>query len=161
MKQAIKAPPTETWRDKILDEHRALDQAVTGLRQALTRPRPEIGQAGAHSWASALSRQLVDLHDQLCRHFRYEEQSGMMEELRQCHPRATTQVDVLAEEHVTMLAESRRVIAALLHYSEDDAARGVGLRRRLAAMLDGLEEHERRENALIMDLSFSDLGLGD
>ena len=149
------------WREKILDDHRALDQAVAAIRRSIERPRPEIGQPGAHAWASELSQGLVDLHDQLCRHFRYEEQSGMMEDLMASHPRASGQVDTLVEEHVAMLAESRGVIAALLSYSEDQAELGIGLRRRMTAMLDRLEEHERRENSLVMDLAFSDLGLGD
>ena len=77
------------------------------------------------------------------------------------HPRASGQVDTLVEEHAAMLAESRGVIAALLAYSEDQAELGIGLRRRMTEMLDRLEEHERRENSLVMDLAFSDLGLGD
>ena len=157
----IETKTTESWREKILDDHRALDQAVRAVRSALEKRRPEIGQRGAHAWASELSRQLVDLHDQLCRHFRYEEQSGMMEDLTESHPRTSTQVGALLDEHTAILAESRACIDALLSYSEDDAARGAGLRRWMMAMLYRLDEHERRENSLIVDLAFSDLGLGD
>ena len=155
------AAATEDWRERILDDHRALSQAVAAIRRSIDRPRPGVGQPGAHTWASQLSQELVDFHDQLCRHFRYEEQSGIMEELMASHPRASGQVDTLVEEHAAMLAESRGVIAALLAYSEDRAELGIGLRRRMTAMLDRFEEHERRENSLIMDLALSDLGLGD
>lgn len=152
---------TASWREKIIDEHRLLEQSVERIRQALEPPRPEIGQPGAHAWASELSRQLVELHDQLCRHFRYEEQSGMMEELKERHPRATGDIDDLLAEHAALLSKSRRVINSLLSYSEDDVVRGAGLRRRMTGLLDRLDQHERRENSLIMDLAFSDLGLGD
>ncbi len=77
------------------------------------------------------------------------------------HPRASGEVDILVEEHARMLADSRRVIDLLLSYSEDDAVRGIGLRRRMNAILDRLDQHERRENSLIFDLAFSDLGQGD
>lgn len=157
----MQATATETWREKILDEHRALDDGVRRIRRALERPRPELGEIGAHSWASEISQKLLDLHDQLCRHFRYEEESGMIRELKETHPRASAEVDTLVEEHAALLEDCRRMIGALLSYSEDDAIQGVGLRRHMRAMLDRLDKHERQENSLIIDLACSDLGLGD
>ena len=157
----MQATATETWRQKILDEHRELEEKILELRSTLRKPRPELGTAGSHVWASEVSRKLVDLHDQLCRHFRYEEESGMMEDLMKRHPRASGQVDELRAEHSEMLAESRELVALLMAYSEDSKSAGVGLRRRLGALLDLLGQHERHENSLIMDLAYSDLGLGD
>ncbi len=157
----MQAISTETWREKVVEDHRQLNEAVAGIRRLLEEPRPEIGQPGAHAWASEMSRRMVELHDHLCRHFRYEEQGGMMEDLMESHPRATGKVETLVDEHATMLEESRWMIGALLSYSEEAERSGAGLRQRLSAMLDRLEEHERHENSLIMDLAFDDLGLGD
>lgn len=157
----MQATATETWRQKIIEEHRELNEKVERLRGYLRKPRPELGSAGSHLWASELSQQLVELHDQLCRHFRYEEKSGMMEDIMRRHPRATGQVDELLDEHTVMLDESRELVTLLLAYSEDSKSADVRLRRRLNKLLDQLGEHERNENSLIMDLAYNDLGLGD
>ena len=63
--------------DRVLAEHRALDTQVGELETFLDAPRPTIGKVGFHTWAADLSGRLVRLHDELFRHFRFEEQSGM------------------------------------------------------------------------------------
>lgn len=155
-KSAVKA-----WRERVLKEHRMLNQTVGDLRRFLAMPRPEMGEAGAHTWATDLSKRLADLHDLMFRHFRFEEKGGMMEDLVVSHPRATGQVDSLLDDHTRILEESRKIMAAVLAYSDGSATSERKLRRRLVTLLDRFSEHERAENDLIMDLAYHDLGLGD
>lgn len=161
MQKTLEKKATDTWRNQVLEEHRMLNETIANLREFLDLPRPGLGREGAHGWASDLSKRLADLHDLLFRHFRYEEQGGMMEELVQSHPRATGQVDNLLDEHTEILESSRKIMSAVLAYSEAAAGADTRLRTRLSKLLDQLGEHERTENTLIMDLAYYDLGLGD
>ena len=85
----------------------------------------------------------------------------MMEDLMESEPRSTGQVHELIEEHAAVLAENRALINLLLSDVEDAPAANQDIQRRLSSMLDLLSEHERKENALVMDLALDDLGSGD
>lgn len=152
---------TEEWIDQVLDEHRELREALARLRGFLEGPRPEVGQKGAHRWSSELSSQLVTLHDKLFRHFRYEDDSGMVETLTQRHPRATRRIEELSDEHPAMLQEIRNLTFELLAYSEGRPRGDTAFRRRLTTLLDQLDRHERDETDLIQRLEYRDLGAGD
>ena len=152
---------TDRWRKKVAEEHRLLHQSMAGLRSTLRRLEPATDELGPPAWAADLSRQLVEFHDLLGRHFRFEEKGGMMEDLMESEPRSTGQVHELIEEHAAVLDENRSLIALLLSDFEDAPAVCEDVRRRLSSMLDLLSEHERKENALVMDLALDDLGSGD
>ncbi len=158
---AMQKTVTETWRKQVLEEHRQLNAATAELREFLGRERPPLGEKGAHTWASEVSRRVVDLHAMLVRHFRYEEEGGMVEDLIASHPRAKRQAEELVDDHRKMLAECRAVMTAVLAYSEGDTSADQALRRRMTALLDRLHEHERTENDLILELELHDLGQGD
>jgi len=151
-------PLTKSWARQVLEEHRELRKKVKGLREYICEPRPAIGEVGAHSWAADLASQLVNLHDELVRHFRFEDQSGMVEDVAMQHPRALGRAEDLVDEHPQMLKELRRLMAEALDYSEGHPPEDCPLRRSVCALLNQLEEHERDENDLIMSLEFDDLG---
>ena len=96
---------THEWIETVLEEHRQLNAMVADLRLFLEAPRPEVGQKGAHAWSTELTRHLVQLHDALFRHFREEEEGGMMEELTEAHPRATGAVEGLVHDHEKILKD--------------------------------------------------------
>lgn len=152
---------TKKWAEQVLEEHRELRRKKDRLREFLGEPRPEAGATGAHTWAAELARQLVALHDELFRHFRFEEEGGMAEEISTRHPRATVDVERLLGEHPDMLRDVRKLMDETLTYSEGRAPEDPSLRYRVTALLNRLERHECEETCMIHDLELLDLGTGD
>ena len=152
---------SRTWAEQVLDEHRELRRKKDELRDYLRRPRPETGATGAHTWAAGLATQLVALHDELYRHFRFEEEGGMAEEIETRHPRATVDVERLMGEHPALLKKVRSLMDEVLTYSEGRAIEDPSLRQRVTRFLNRLERHECGETCMIHDLALLDLGLGD
>ena len=153
--------PTDNWMEAVLEEHRQLRLMIAELRKFLRQPRPMVGEQGAHTWASELAKWLVKLHDGLFRHFRYEEQSGMAEDITLRHPRTSNEVDRLMGEHPQILAEIRQLMAEALDYSEGTAPEDPALRARLETVLDQLAEHECAETKLIQLSELLEVGVGD
>lgn len=141
-----------------LEEHHELRGMVAALEDFLEMPRPEIGQKGYHTWASELSGRLVALHDRLFRHFRSEEEGGLMEELSDLNPRASTRIRLLEGEHGQILEGLRETMSASMRYSEGKEPADPRLRQRVRRILEQTAEHERIETDLIQELLYSDLG---
>ena len=152
---------TDNWMGTVLEEHRQLRTMIAELREFLRQPRPVLGEQGAHRWASELSQWLVKLHDGLFRHFRYEEQSGMAEDITLKHPRTSHEVDRLMAEHPQMLGDIRKLMAEALDYSEGHLLDDPTLRLRLERVLDQLAEHECEETKLIQLSELLEIGVGD
>lgn len=152
---------TGTWREQVLDEHRELRATIVFLREFLQEPRPDIGRSGSHSWAAELAKQLASLHDELFRHFRHEEEGGMVEEISLEHPRASARIETIVDQHPAMLRELRHLTNMALTYSEGRSPSDPALRQRVKALLDGLDKHEREETDLIQRLALRDSGVGD
>lgn len=152
---------TRAWVDRVLQEHRDLRQLITELRSFLDVPRPSLGESGFHTWAAGLSERLVKLHNELFRHFRFEEQGGMLEDLEREHPRAKRAVHDVLAEHPRMLRAARRLVADTLRYAEGREPEDRKLRRRVTRLLNQLTEHERAENDLILSLELDDIGAAD
>ena len=141
-----------------LDEHQELRGIVAALEMFLELPRPEIGQKGYHTWASDLSGRLMGLHDKLFRHFRSEEEGGLLEELSSMNPRASGRIDALEGQHGEILEGIRTVMSASMRYSEGKEPADPRLRLRVKKVLELASEHERVETELIQELLYSDLG---
>lgn len=152
---------THEWIEKVLEEHRQLNAMVADLRLFLEAPRPAVGQKGAHAWSTALTQRLVKLHDALFRHFREEEEGGMMEELTEAHPRATGAVESLVDEHEQILRQLRRCTSGAMEYADGIEPSDAALRQRLVRILDCLHEHEVAETDLIQRLEYEEIGPGD
>lgn len=152
---------SDNWMETVLEEHRQLRQMIAELREFLRQPRPVAGEPGAHTWASDLAQWLVKLHDGLFRHFRYEEQSGMAEDITIRHPRTSSEVDRLMGEHPQMLADVRTLMAEALDYSEGHDLEDPALRMRVEKVLDQLVEHECAETKLIQLSELLEVGVGD
>jgi len=152
---------SRTWAQQVLDEHRELRQKKDRLREYLEEPRPAAGTTGAHTWAAGLARQLVAFHDELFRHFRFEDEGGMVEEIKTRHPRVTGDIERLVGEHPELLGEVRKLMNEVLTYSEGHEPEDPSLRRRVKVLLNRIERHECEETCMIHDLELQDLGLGD
>jgi hypothetical protein len=146
---------------RVLEEHKELRTKVGELRHFLESPRPECGEKGSHTWAACLSRKLVGLHDQLFRHFRFEDEGGLVEEISFSHPRAALAIEELCGDHAHMLRRLRGLMGEALDYSEGRRPADPSLRLHVSDLLDHLAEHEREETDLIERLEFEDIGAAD
>lgn len=157
--------PEETsrhqWMQKILEEHRQLEASIDQMRLFLEQPRPDVGDAAARDWSARLSKDLVELHHLLVRHFRYEEDGGMMTDVARRHPRADRWVDDLVEEHRELLHDIRSITEAVMFYEEGRQPENPQIRRRLSELFDRLHQHDQMETELIQRLEYEELGSGD
>jgi len=151
----------EPWVDEMLAEHRALHESIDEVRDFLAQPRPAVGQKGSHTWAAMLSQHLVALHDQLFRHFRAEEQDGMMRDLAERYPRAWKRVEVMIGQHAKILADMRTLMSSAMEYADGIPPSDPRLRQKLRKVLDELKAHEEAEIDLIQRMYYNDIGTGD
>lgn len=149
---------TRQWMQQVIEEHRQLEASIAALRSFLEPPRPDIDEAAAREWSARLSKDLVELHHLLVRHFRYEEDGGMMTDLAERHPRADRWVDDLVAEHRELLHEIRSVTEAVMFYEEGRQPENPAIRRRLIELFDQLSKHDQSETALIQRLEYEELG---
>ncbi len=157
--------PEETkarqWMQQVLEEHRQLQAAITAMRGFLEQPRPDIGDDAARGWSARLSKDLVELHHLLVRHFRFEEDGGMMTDLSEKHPRADRWVDDLIDEHRDLLHDVRAITEAVMFYEEGRQPENPAIRRRLNELFDRLHSHDKTETDLIQRLEYQELGSGE
>jgi len=149
------------WVDEVLEEHKRLRVMVAEIRQVLTRPRPDAGEPGAHTWASDLSVRLIKLHDELFRHFRFEESVGLVEDVIERHPRALARLEAIVGQHPEMLRVLRSIMTDALTYSEGRLPEDPKLRQRTLTLLDDLHKHEQEETDLFQRLEYRDQGAMD
>jgi hypothetical protein len=154
-------PNKQLWLGRVLDEHEDLRRSLDEFRGFLASPRPGIGITGCHTWASECATRLVELHEKLFRHFRFEEYEGMLRDLSDSHPRVIPQVEEIEREHPEMLESLRNIISDVLIYSEGLPPEDSRIRRRITEVLDRLLSHEQREMDLIQRAFNRDIGVGD
>ena len=157
--------PEETkahqWMKQILEEHRQLEAAIDSMEKFLEQPRPDVGDAEARDWSAQLSKDLVELHHLLVRHFRFEEDGGMMTDLSEKHPRAEQWVDDLVDEHRVLLHDIRSITESVMFYEEGREPENPAIRRRLSELFERLHTHDQMETELIQRLEYEELGSGD
>jgi CBS domain protein/hemerythrin HHE cation binding domain-containing protein len=145
----IHMPELELSFDTILEEHRQLRLRLDELRAFLKRPRPEPGSSKAKVWGTELAQQLQQVHDLITAHFHAEERCGALDELAHQHPWAFASILKLQEDHRHIIDQMRGILAAAMVYAEGRTPESPQLRRRTAAVLDELLQHEMREGDLI------------
>lgn len=135
--------------ESILDEHRMLLELVQQLQDYLEAPRPRPTTRAAMEWATGLSQRLLELHDNLVAHFRAEEDSGALDELRRRHPQAVDDIAMLQGQHDEVLHDLRGVLDTCMVYAEGKPVENPHLRRQILDILHKLRRHERQESDLI------------
>ena len=152
---------TQSWVESVLEQHHHLNAVVGELEDFLDTPRPDSGEKGSHTWAVEISQRLLSLHDELFRHFRFEEQTGMMEEILENHPEAASKLQEILEEHPEMLRNLRRIVSDVLSYSEGVSPENPQIRRRISSLLEVFHHHEEEENHLFQRIEYRDMGAAD
>lgn len=152
---------TRKWVESVLEQHRHLRTVVAELEAFVDAPRPETGVTGSHSWAVDLSRGLLSLHDELFRHFRFEEEAEMMDEILEAHPEAANQLKEVLGEHPAMLSQLRLIVVDVLSYSEGVGSGDPQIRRRISDLIGAFHRHEQEENHLFQRIEYRDVGAAD
>ncbi len=152
---------TREWVESVLEQHRHLRAVVGGLEEFLDEPRPDTGVRGSHTWAVALSQRLLSLHDEFFRHFRFEEERDVIEDIMVNHPEAAGKLKEVLDEHPEMLGELRRIVSDVLSYSEGVNPEDPKIRRRISELLAVFHRHEEEENHLFQRIEYRDLAAAD
>lgn len=152
---------TQSWVETVLEQHRHLRSVKADLKEFLFAPRPEAREKGSHTWAVELSQRLLSLHDELFRHFRFEEETGVTEEVLVNHPEAAGKLNEILSEHPDLLGQLRLIVSDVLSYSEGVSPQDARIRRRVTNLLDDLSHHEEEENHLFQRIEYRDLAAAD
>ena len=152
---------TQSWVETVLEQHRHLQSVETDLKEFLYASRPKARQKGSHTWAAELSQRLLSLHDELFRHFRFEEEAGMKEEILVNHPEVAGRFKEILNEHSDLLSQLRGIVSDVLSYSEGVSLPDNRFRRRISDLLDEFSRHEEAENHLFQRIEYRDLAAAD
>ena len=145
----------------MLEEHAELRETLATTRNFLENPRPDLGETGFHRWATAMSKQLVELYDGLFRHFREEESCGVFEDLSRRYPRAAQRVAQFQGQHENLLGDLRELMNEVMEYAAGQAPDDPRLRRKFEEVLNRVEAHEHGETDLMQRMLYNDIGDGD
>jgi uncharacterized protein YlxW (UPF0749 family) len=128
-----------------LDSTTALSRAHAALLEDLAKL--EAAAASATLDARVLFDRLDLTAKCLTEHFRLEEQNGYMETVRTRSPHLGREIDRLKEEHRQLLDSVKQ-----LHERARDSQRvDDAFRKQLGDLIEGVRNHETRENLLIED----------
>lgn len=125
--------------EELTRAHASLLAAVRNLETSL-QPTVKTSLAELRAELIATQKQILD-------HFRYEEQNGYLDAVRQREPRLEHNIEALEEEH-------RQLADTLAHLREKVYATTSlepGLRAEILDWIGALRHHEARENLLVQD----------
>jgi hypothetical protein len=129
----------------VLDRHRRMREMVQGIQE--TSDLDELG------------RRLRELRTLLQEHFRTEEApDGFYESLRTAAPCRPVTLDALKGEHAAFLASADGIAQRIRACLETTVAELI---MDVHGLLREVRDHEARENAMLMDIVYTDLGHGD
>jgi hypothetical protein len=134
----------------------ALARAHAALLENL-RKLDEATRPGSAEGLPELCARLAATQVHLLEHFRFEEQNGYMDAVRQREPRLERAVQELAEEH-RQLAQS---LAALLEKARAATSPDATVRQAVRDWVERVRRHEARENDLVQDAFDVDIGAED
>jgi iron-sulfur cluster repair protein YtfE (RIC family) len=134
--------------ERIKREHADLGRQVAELRTALS-------DEGNFDRLTTL---LGSLKDELVEHFEIEEGGGYFHEVVAFAPRLNSRAEFLLNQHKEMLQQLVAVCKSAMESSGRDWRRTVN---HVNEFIDTLIEHEREENALILDAYDQDIGAQD
>jgi hemerythrin-like domain-containing protein len=134
----------------------ALRQAHVALLEDL-RQLEEASRVVSAEGLAELRIRLGARHTHLTEHFRFEEQNGYMDTVRQREPRLERTIQQLGEEH----GQLRQALEVLL--GEAGTAIGLGdrFREEVREWIERVRQHEAREDDLVQDAFVLDITAED
>jgi hypothetical protein len=133
----------------------ALDRAHVTLLEDLRRLE-EAARPQAPGGLAPLRARLGATRNHIAQHFRFEEQGGYLDVVRQREPRLERAVAQLAEEHRKLLAGLDGLIREVAAGPPD-----VALSDQVRAWVEQVRHHEAHENEVVQDAFNLDLGAED
>jgi hypothetical protein len=135
--------------DALLRAHGALLADLRKLEEAI---RPSSGES-----PKELLVRLGATRTHILEHFRFEEQNGYLDAVRQREPRLERIIQQLAEEH----RQLTQALDTLLGEAQAAVNLGESLRQDIRAWVESVRRHEARENDLVQDAFNLDIGAED
>ena len=136
---------------RILSDHKDLRGVLHALEQHLHQPLDSDG------WLGNLREELCGLVDLCSVHFGLEEETGLHVELRERSPHLASRLERLVSDHGRILGALQKLVTDL---PEPSTALNQAhpLKAAVLEALQTLREHERAENAIMMEAYWDDLG---
>lgn len=134
----------------------ALGRAHTALLKDLLELE-EAGRPASRSSLPVLRSRLEATSVHIMEHFRFEEQNGYMETIRQREPRLGRAIDELAKEHGQLLKSLDIVLEETFTAPCIDETIGA----KISEWINQVRQHEARENQLVQDAFNLDIGPED
>jgi len=141
--------PVTSIAEALCKAHATLLEDLTKLEEA-ARPDSGEGMAELRTRLGATKAHVTD-------HFRFEEQNGYMDVVRKCEPRLERTIQQLALEHC-QLAQS---LEELIEQSTVATSLTDLLRDEVRGWVEGVRQHEARENDVVQDAFYQDIGTKD
>ena len=143
-------------------------QEIKEVNEDLWKLLDEVKQlCGDPRYVQLQGRQVVDslaeLRDQLAMHFALEEAYGYFDDPVRVAPRLSVEANTLRDEHRVLYALVRDLADEVdeLYRTGRLSRSGTRLAERFREFYDPFQQHENRENELILDAYDSDIGVGD
>lgn len=134
-------------RESIREEHAAIRNTLATIEKTVNEYP---GPGAARSWLEEVQTGLDRLQGMLLHHFKYEERSGMFDEIRETWPAAANQCRTLLGDHDRLLRRLEEIRRDLAARRETGGSAG-GLGELVTAWIRDLADHEGRENELLFD----------
>lgn len=132
-------------KDAVLAEHRALREILARMREAEKR--------------EDLVARLLEFRSATRQHFDGEEApGGFYENVILSAPRHQAALEDLREEHGRFLMEAERLTLTARECPDEELDR---LRTDVRSLVERLDDHEARENEILLEVMNTDLGAGD
>jgi hypothetical protein len=135
--------------DALMEAHHSLLEDLRHLERAIALPAREL--------TIPIVPQLEKVQYHITEHFRFEEQDGYMEAVRQREPQREREIDQLLEEH-RHLAES---LKALLAEAQEPGKLSAALAEKTRTWVEQVRRHEAHENRLVQQVFNQDISAED
>jgi hypothetical protein len=136
------------------DAHESIRSEHGSIRKTLGQIERTVadypGPGAEPAWLGGIRERLDELHTLLRDHFRYEERSGMFDDIRDHLPATSDECRSLLGDHDRLLRRLEEIRGDAARRSETGASAG-GLGERVLEWIRDLSDHENRENELLLD----------
>ena len=134
----------------------SLERAHAALQKDL-RALEAAGRSDVKNDVNALRARLNKTRAHVVDHFRFEEDSGYMDSVREREPRLERAVEQLAADHRALLESLDALIEKVHTAPRLDPTLGA----KVTAWIKDIQRHEARENRLVQEAFSLDIGAED
>jgi hypothetical protein len=157
-KRALSSPRNRTAATRARQEDDALVAAKSRLEAALATVPPPAEHEGNEAFLAAVRA----LHEALASHVTTAEgPNGLMSQIDRTRQTLVRGVDRMHDEHGDLLQYAAGLREQVERLSPEPRPISDEIRTAASQLLEGLRDHQAREDDLIYESSFTDIGVGD